>query len=153
MNTPSITSWNRLEPKQRSSDYGLALQARMYDPLWMMARQWQVGEFEGEDAASPIKVGVDAAFVQLNKFLDKSSDSEGYSPQSLPLEVAVEKEKLKFSSLDIRLRAELGNEFLKFVSASNIEGPDRKVLLEEVGFKDENEGPALSLYTQIHRCN
>jgi hypothetical protein len=142
MNTPSITSWNRLEPKQRSSDYGLSLQTRVHDPLWMLARQWQVGEFEGEDAASPIKVDIDASFVRLSKFSSKSSDSEAYSSESLPLEVAVEKEKLEFSTIDVRLRAELGNEFLKFVSANNINDPDRRTLLEVVGFKEEDEWSA-----------
>ena len=29
------------------------LQARVYDPLWLLARQWQIGEFQGEDSGSP----------------------------------------------------------------------------------------------------
>ena len=29
------------------------LQARLYDPLWLLARQWQIGEFQGEDNGSP----------------------------------------------------------------------------------------------------
>jgi len=140
MNTPSITSWNRLEPKQRSSDYNLGLQTRIHDPLWMLARQWQVGEFEGEDAASPVKVDVDASFIHLNRFLSKSSgNTDSYNPETLPLEVAAEKEKVEFSSFDARLLAELGNEFLKFVSANNMDAPDRGILLEKVGFSDSNE--------------
>ena len=137
---PSITSWNRLEPKQRSSDYGLGLQAKIHDPLWMLARQWQVGEFEGEDAASPVKVDVDASFIQLSRFSSKlSGNADSYSPESLPLEVAVEKEKVEFSMFDARLRAELGNEFLKFVSANNLDAPDRQIVLEKVGFPDNDE--------------
>ena len=31
----------------------------MHDPLWMLTRQWQLGEFEGEDSGSPIYVKVD----------------------------------------------------------------------------------------------
>lgn len=30
------------------------LQARLHDPLWTLARQWQMGELNGEDAGSPI---------------------------------------------------------------------------------------------------
>ena len=26
----------------------------LYDPLWLLARQWQLGEFQGEDNGSPI---------------------------------------------------------------------------------------------------
>ena len=36
---------------QRRHDTGL--QARIYDPLWLLARQWQIGEFQGEDNGSP----------------------------------------------------------------------------------------------------
>jgi hypothetical protein len=102
----------------------------------MLARQWQVGEFEGEDAASPAKVNVDASFIQLSRFSSKSGNAVSYNPENLPLEVAVEKEQLTFSELDYRLRAELGNEFLKFVKANNIDAPDRLILLLQVGFSD-----------------
>ena len=49
----SITSWLRLEPRTRKADMAAGLQARIYDPLWLLARQWQTGEFQGEDAGSP----------------------------------------------------------------------------------------------------
>ena len=41
---PSITSWTRLEPHCRNAEMDTSVQARVYDPLWLMARQWQVGE-------------------------------------------------------------------------------------------------------------
>lgn len=52
----SITWWNRLEPRPRSPNIDRALAAEIRDPLWMLTRQWQVGEFQGEDAASPVDV-------------------------------------------------------------------------------------------------
>src|SRR5262245_14176149 len=52
---PSATTWWRLEPLPTSDDVSEALQARVADPLWMLARQWQFNEFQGEDAGSPIK--------------------------------------------------------------------------------------------------
>ena len=30
----------------------------MHDPLWLLGRQWQLGEFEGEDAGTPLTVRV-----------------------------------------------------------------------------------------------
>src|SRR5947208_3278843 len=51
---PSITSWMRLEPRSRDAEMKDSLQARIYDPLWLLARQWQLGEFQGEDNGSPI---------------------------------------------------------------------------------------------------
>ena len=47
---PSITSWTRIEPDPGSDDLQASLSARVLDPVWMLTRQWQVGEFQGEDA-------------------------------------------------------------------------------------------------------
>lgn len=51
-----MTHWDRLEPNTTDETLLEGLQARIADPLWMLARQWQNGEFDGEDAASPIRV-------------------------------------------------------------------------------------------------
>ena len=51
---PSITTWTRLEPQCRANDVAEGLAARIEDPLWLLARQWQVGEFQGEDTGSPV---------------------------------------------------------------------------------------------------
>jgi hypothetical protein len=53
--TRSITTWARIEPEgprpQPGPDAGL--EARVYDPAWFLGRQWQLGELNGEDTASP----------------------------------------------------------------------------------------------------
>ena len=41
-----------------SVNIGEALSARTKDPLWFLARQWQLGEFAAEDAGSPVAVHV-----------------------------------------------------------------------------------------------
>ena len=51
---PSHTTWSRLEPLATNDDVTESLQARIADPLWMLARQWQFNELQGEDAGSPI---------------------------------------------------------------------------------------------------
>src|SRR5437762_13201178 len=48
----SITTWMRLEAGTRTGSISTGLQARIYDPLWLLARQWLVGEFQGEDKVS-----------------------------------------------------------------------------------------------------
>jgi hypothetical protein len=52
---PSITTWTRLEPQARDATLARSLQAQVRDPLWLLSRQWQVGEFAGEDAGSPVQ--------------------------------------------------------------------------------------------------
>src|SRR6266850_118691 len=40
--TSSITSWTRLEPQCTDADIGTSSGARLFDPLWMLTRQWQM---------------------------------------------------------------------------------------------------------------
>ena len=51
---PTVVKWNRLEGRPRAQDFSQALRSEVRDALWMLARQWQVGEFKGDDAGSPI---------------------------------------------------------------------------------------------------
>ena len=62
----SITTWMRLEPGSRTGDMSSGLQARIYDPLWLLARQWQVGEFQGEDNGSPATSSATTSTSWLN---------------------------------------------------------------------------------------
>ena len=51
---PSVVMWNRLEGRPRAVDFSRALRAEVRDALWMLSRQWQLGEFRGDDAGSPV---------------------------------------------------------------------------------------------------
>src|SRR5512145_3012469 len=51
---PHIIAFNRLEARPRTTDFTRSIRAEVRDPLWMLTRQWQFGEFRGEDAASPV---------------------------------------------------------------------------------------------------
>ncbi len=56
----SILMWNRLEGSMRNENQlDNALRFEIRDALWMLTRQWQFGELDGEDAAT-------AAFVQVS---------------------------------------------------------------------------------------
>ena len=66
--TPSITSWMRLEPRSRNAEMSASLQARVYDPLWLLARQWQLGEFQGEDNGSPVVASWRAEAARLTRY-------------------------------------------------------------------------------------
>jgi hypothetical protein len=74
------------------------LQARIHDPLWMLARQWQFGEFRGEDVGSPIAVQVAIGSAPVGRYkpgpLSGSNAAIPYSPLALALETAVEAESV-----------------------------------------------------------
>jgi hypothetical protein len=48
-----MTTWTRIEVMGRTEELTPGLQARVADPLWLLSRQWQVGEFQGDDSARP----------------------------------------------------------------------------------------------------
>jgi hypothetical protein len=51
---PSITGITRLETQPTAIRLQAGLAAPLADPLWLLARQWQFNEFEGEDAGTPL---------------------------------------------------------------------------------------------------
>jgi hypothetical protein len=100
-------TWFRLEGSSRDPELTEGLTAVLSDPLWLLARQWQVGEFHGEDAASPIIVTAEVASAPLTAFApgDASAAALERVDADRPLEVLVEQEPL---DEDVRLRLELG---------------------------------------------
>lgn len=104
----SITYWNRLEPRPRARNLNDTLAARLRDPLWLLSRQWQFGEFQGEDAGSPAFATLRGASEPLTAW--RGSDPE-WQPLTLerPLESAVLAES--FAPDDISLQVELALAF------------------------------------------
>lgn len=60
--------WDRIEVMARSTGLSGGLEMRVADPLWLMARQWQVGEFHGDDAAQPAAARITGRSVPLVSF-------------------------------------------------------------------------------------
>lgn len=63
--TPSVTHWYRLEPRPRTNSLAGPVAAPVRDPLWFITRQWQMGEFLAEDAASPAYVQIGSTYGSL----------------------------------------------------------------------------------------
>ncbi|MEP6493009.1 MAG: hypothetical protein ABJF01_10055 [bacterium] len=97
--TASITSWTRLEPQATNADIGTSTSARIFDPLWMMTRQWQVGEFQAEDAGTPIQARVRATSAVLSRArageLTANTTAPAYDPTAVPLEALVERRRMR----------------------------------------------------------
>ena len=82
----SITSWMRLQPLSRNAEMKTSLQARIYDPLWLLARQWQLGEFQGEDNGSPIMARWRADAAKLSRYFSGAikPDTDSQCPALRP---------------------------------------------------------------------
>ena len=85
--------WDRIESMARSVELSGGLEARIADPVWMLSRQWQVGEFRGDDAAQPAGVKVSWHDVPIAT-MRAGSDDEPVHPlgSHVPLEANVEAE-------------------------------------------------------------
>lgn len=110
------TVWQRLEPVTRTVEYDRALQARVHDPLWLLARQWQFGELEGEDAGSPVHVRVETSTGRLSRFRAAGArNARVYDPERTPLEVMAEAEPS--SPPTLRARVDAGRRLVALLRA------------------------------------
>jgi hypothetical protein len=118
---PSITIWNRVEPRARSQDMKVALEARVHDPLWFLTRQWQVGEFEGRDAGSPVMVEITSTATPFDRYTLGTGPAHVYDGR-VPLEVLIEREKVRpqRAANDLRQAAEAGLQFFRMLDAANL---------------------------------
>ena len=86
---PTAVMWNRLEGRPRRTDFTRALAAEVRDPLWMIARQWQMGEYEAEDAGSPVGARVAWQVDEPTAMRTRDGDLRPLD-DDLPLEARVE---------------------------------------------------------------
>lgn len=108
----SVTYWNRLEPRPRGESLLEPLRARLRDPLWLLARQWQVGEFQAADAGSPAHVELTLRTGELTAWRAPGGDP---SPLGAgPLEQRTEAEPLH---ADLGTRIELGQTLERLLRA------------------------------------
>ena len=121
----SITSWVRLEPRCRDDDLNEAVHARIYDPLWMLARQWQAAEFQGEDTGSPVLARWRADSAPITRYYagaiqkDTNISAPRYDAKTMPLEALVERQPLRRPTGEgsLRLAVESGMHFLRMLDA------------------------------------
>lgn len=120
---PTVVMWNRLEGRPRTKNFLRALRAEVRDPLWMLCKQWQTGEFKGDDAGSPIFAKVHVATTELTKYQPGDAAVKDFD-KSAPLEAIVEQRPLPYNgqqhilSLDIRLL--MGRQWLKYLQSAGL---------------------------------
>lgn len=103
----SITTWNRLEPDIVHDDplRGVedSLESRLADPLWLLARQWQMGELRGEDGGSLVASRTTIASYTMTEL--RIGDTTRALSADVPLEALVEAEP---TAADLQLRVDGG---------------------------------------------
>ncbi len=87
---------SRIEPRTRNEDYKKALSFEVFDPLWMLCRQWQYGRFKAADCGSPVMVKIKTVKKNIDKVLRGDGEDIRYSTD-VPLECEVEKQNVEIT--------------------------------------------------------
>ena len=116
-NRAAIIGYNRLEGVPNSPDYRKSLSAEIHDALWMLTRQWQMGEFDAEDAGTLVKTKL---LVEQQKMTHMDTGNKRVFPLPLaaPLEMVVEKEA---RIADLAIRIETGKLFKQILIEYNLQ--------------------------------
>jgi len=116
----SVTTWTRIEPDimtgDPQKDLTLGIAAELADPLWLLGRQWQMGEWQGEDAGSPVSAQLSASSYAIDS-LGIGANAIAYQPATTPADTLVEHDG---GPADFAMRAAGGRAFLDTLA-------DRKV--------------------------
>ncbi len=95
----STPAYFRIEPTPGHTDYADAIAARIHDPFWFLARQRQLGEHQGENATTPVRLSYRSSELELSYAIS------GISPTVTPAESIVESEPDDWWTMGRRLRA------------------------------------------------
>lgn len=89
----------RLEPHVARRDFQAGIAATIHDPVWFLCRQWQMAEFQGENASTPVRVTYHATHTPL---LPSAVDPR--DPTQIPAETIIESEPYSWWTLGRRIR-------------------------------------------------
>lgn len=106
--------YNRLEGRPRETELDDAMAAKIHDPLWMLARQYQFGEFRGEDAGSAIFAKAAINKVQLCGYRHDGINLQE-ADGNTPLETVAER---LIPDFDHRMSLRMGKKFMALLSGA-----------------------------------
>ncbi|MFI9456987.1 hypothetical protein [Amycolatopsis sp. NPDC052450] len=122
MTEPS--SFTRLEGRPRTVGFDRALRAEVRDPLWMLTRQWQLGEFRGANAGSPVTVTYAVSPSRPTRFRAPQGQPQDLTGDR-PLETVAERRRLPLAygtpgseKVAFDLRLAIGRHWLKLLDSA-----------------------------------
>ncbi len=127
----SITSYFRLEPDPLRPDVTVGATAPVHDPLWLLARQWQLGEFAAQDGGTPVLARWRGVAAEPTRFVagpippDTAMQAPTFAALAAPLETLIEKAGVPLPSAaatlaGLRLGVDTGRLFLRLLAAQTV---------------------------------
>lgn len=118
-------TWKRLEAGAVDPNIEEGVAAEVADGLWFLTRQWQVGEFRGEDAASPTVLEAEVQTFPVTKFWTTDAKGRrmtvGREQFGVPLETLAEQEPIATGPAAVRLRLESGAALLRRLGVAGVQ--------------------------------
>jgi hypothetical protein len=100
-----------LEPRPRDAEFDKVLEAGVYDALWMLTRQWQFGEFQGEDTGSAIFSKIYMKTTAITKIKTANGNAQPFN-DTIPLEERIENMPYR---LDFKSKMDAAYVFLRSI--------------------------------------
>lgn len=102
----------RLELRTRGPSISPGLALRVFDPAWLLARQWTFGEFDGADGGTPVVADLEVAISRLAS-VEIDGQTIDHDPAATPLDVLVERRPgRRRKKWTVRERVDVGLELL-----------------------------------------
>src|SRR5687768_17327636 len=91
---PTMTQGVTFAPSAIGASLDDGFQARLHDPLWLLARQWQFGEFQAEDTGSAARVRIESEQAPITRYRAGNGAPADFYVAEAPLETLVEREEI-----------------------------------------------------------
>lgn len=119
----------RLELRTRSPEISPGLALRVFDPAWLLARQWTFGEFDGTDGGSPVVADLKVAISRVGS-VEIDGRTIAHDPAVTPLDVLVERRAgRRREAWSARERIDVGRELLNALREHALDGLRATVVL------------------------
>ena len=126
----SITTFFRLEPDPLRPDVTVGATAPLHDPLWLLARQWQTGEFAAQDGGTPVVARWRGVVAPPTRFVagrippDTQLQAPRFDASAAPLETLIEAVGTTLPAVadglaGLRLGVDTGRLFLRLLAAQS----------------------------------
>jgi hypothetical protein len=130
---PMTLAWSRLEGRPRTNNFDRALRSEVRDALWMLTKQWQMGEFEGEDAGSPVTAKLCTLTSELDQYKADEKTVQAFD-KDVPFETKVEQRPVPFSTLQQQmsfdLRLIMGRRWMQLLKGKGLQASTRQFFLD-----------------------
>jgi hypothetical protein len=116
----SQTFFVRAEVGTSDGDLVAGLAARVHDPLWLLGRQWQMGELLADDAGQPVSIDYSAETAMPSQFTAPGSRGQPYDPAERPVDVLAADPGSATSAWTMRRRIDAGRSFLAALAEQGV---------------------------------